>query len=87
MMIRNKEQWKEAIENQKSSGLTIKEYCKNNHICISSFYKQKALLLKEEFSFLPVIVKQDNELIDFRIDDHHILCSKEDLKTILENIL
>ncbi|WP_405317258.1 IS66 family insertion sequence element accessory protein TnpA [Faecalibacillus faecis] len=43
-MIRNKEQWKKAIENQKSSGLTIKDYCMNNHICISSFYKQKALL-------------------------------------------
>ena len=44
MMIRNKEQWMEAIENQKTSGLTIKEYCMNNHICISGFYKQKALL-------------------------------------------
>ncbi len=48
MIIRGKEKWKEVIEAQKQSGLTIKKYCNDNPICISSFYKQKALILEEE---------------------------------------
>jgi len=41
-----------AINNEKYlSGLTIKKYCNDNHICISSFYKQKALILDEENIF------------------------------------
>lgn len=52
MIIRGKEKWKEVIEAQKQSGLTIKKYCNDNHICISSFYKQKALILEEENTFL-----------------------------------
>ena len=55
MIIRGKEKWKEVIEAQKQSGLTIKKYCNDNHICISSFYKQKALILEEENTFLPAI--------------------------------
>ena len=51
MIIRGKEKWKEVIEAQKQSGLTIKKYCNDNHICISSFYKQKALILDEENIF------------------------------------
>ena len=51
MIIRGKEKWKEVIEAQKQSGLTIKKYCNDNPICISSFYKQKALILDEENIF------------------------------------
>ena len=51
MIIRGKEKWKEVIEAQKQSGLTIKNYCNDNPICISSFYKQKALILDEENIF------------------------------------
>ena len=52
MIIRGKEKWKEVIEAQKQSGLTIKKYCNDNPICISSFYKQKALILDEENIFM-----------------------------------
>ena len=75
MIIRGKEKWKEVIEAQKQSGLTIKKYCNDNHICISSFYKQKA-----------VILDKSNDVIDFDID-HHISCSKQNLKILLENLL
>ena len=68
MIIRGKEKWKEVIEAQKQSGLTIKKYCNDNHICISSFYKQKALILEEENTFLPVIIDKSNDVIDFDID-------------------
>lgn len=87
MIIRGKEKWKEVIEAQKQSGLTIKKYCNDNHICISSFYKQKALILDEENIFIPVIIDKSNDVIDFDIDHHHISCSKQNLKILLENLL
>ena len=68
MIIRGKEKWKEVIEAQKQSGLTIKKYCNDNPICISSFYKQKALILDEENIFIPVIIDKSNDVIDFDID-------------------
>ena len=64
MIIRGKEKWKEVIEAQKQSGLTIKKYCNDNPICISSFYKQKALILDEENIFIPVIIDKSNDVID-----------------------
>ena len=63
MIIRGKEKWKEVIEAQKQSGLTIKKYCNDNPICISSFYKQKALILDEENTFLPVIIDKSMMLL------------------------
>ena len=87
MIIRGKEKWKEVIEAQKQSGLTIEKYCNDNHICISSFYKQKALILEEENTFLPVIIDKSHDVIDFDIDHHPISCSKQNLKILLENLL
>ena len=87
MIIRGKEKWKEVIEAQKQSGLTIKKYCNDNPICISSFYKQKALILDEENTFLPVIIDKSNDVIDFDIDRHRIFCSKQNFMILLENLL
>ena len=63
MIIRGKEKWKEVIEAQKQSGLTIKKYCNDNHISISSYYKQKALILEEENTFLPVTIDKSMMLL------------------------
>jgi hypothetical protein len=87
LIIRGKEKWKEVIEAQKQSGLTIKKYCNDNPICISSFYKQKALILDEENIFIPVIIDKSNDVIDFDIDRHRIFCSKQNFKILLENLL
>ena len=87
MIIRGKEKGKEVIEAQKQSGLTIKNYCNDNPICISSFYKQKALILDEENIFIPVIIDKSNDVIDFDIDHYHISCTKQNLKILLENLL
>jgi len=87
LIIRGKEKWKKVIEAQKQSGLTIKKYCNDNPICISSFYKQKALILDEENIFIPVIIDKSNDVIDFDIDRHRIFCSKQNFKILLENLL
>ena len=38
-------------------------YCNDNHISISSYYKQKALILEEENTFLPVIIDKSMMLL------------------------
>ena len=87
MMKKTREQWKEVIEDQKASGLSIEKYCQQSHICVSSFYKYKSLIIKEESSFLPVVVDKDDEMIDCEIDHHHISCSKQHVRVILESLL
>lgn len=87
MITEGKDKWKEVIEAQKQSDLTIKQFCADNHISISCFHKHKSLILKEETSFLPVAVDKNEESVDFEIDHYHISCSKQNLKLILENLL
>ena len=43
--------------------------------------------VEEENTFLPVILDKSNDVIDFDIDHHHISCSKQNLKILLENLL
>lgn len=87
MITEEKDKWKEMIEAQKQSDLSIRQFCADNHISVSCFYKHKALILKEESPFLPVTVDKNEETVDFEIDHHHISCSKQNLKLILENLL
>lgn len=83
----NQSQWIKIIEDQKSSGETVKDYCHKHHIGVSTFYKKKAMLHNNDV-FTPVIVEDNSDhLIEFIIDKHHISCSRHDLKMILENIL
>lgn len=42
------------------------------------------MILEEENTFLSVILDKSNDVIDFDID-HHISCSKQNLKILLEN--
>ena len=49
--------WKKIINSQKESTLTVKEFCRQNNICVSSFYKSKRRLENDELQsdlFVPV---------------------------------
>ena len=39
--------WKKIINSQKESTLTVKEFCRQNNICVSSFYKSKRRLTSD----------------------------------------
>lgn len=54
--------WKKIINSQKESTLTVKEFCRQNNICVSSFYKSKRRLENDELQsdlFVPVEVVDD----------------------------
>lgn len=51
--------WKKIIEDQKESTLSVKEYCKQNNICVFSLCKSKKRLENDKLEnnfFVPVEV-------------------------------
>ncbi|WP_300083019.1 hypothetical protein [uncultured Thomasclavelia sp.] len=68
--------WKKIIEDQKKSTLSVKEYCKQNNICVSSFYKSKKRLEDDSIEnnlFVPVeIVHDTHSIISMNIDGHYL---------------
>lgn len=79
--------WKKTIENQKESTLTVKEYCRQNNICVSSFYKSKRRLENDDLQnhlFVPVEVVHDiPSNISMNIDGHHLEFEPELLDRII----
>lgn len=68
--------WKKIIEDQKSSGLSISEYCHENNITVSLFYSNRKKLLDEVSHndvFLPVkVIEPESTLISMNIDGHTV---------------
>ena len=68
--------WKKIINSQKESTLTVKEFCRQNNICVSSFYKSKRRLENDELQsdlFVPVEVVDDaHPNVSMTIDGHCI---------------
>lgn len=66
--------WKKIINSQKESTLTVKEFCRQNNICVSSFYKSKRRLENDELQsdlFVPVEVVGDaHPNVSMTIDGH-----------------
>ena len=64
--------WKKIVEEQKESTLSIREYCKQNNIPISSFYRQKKSLENDTLEnnlFVPVkIIHEPSSHISMNID-------------------
>ena len=48
--------WKKIINSQKESTLTVKEFCRQNNICVSSFYKSKRRLDGHCIEFDPALL-------------------------------
>lgn len=68
--------WKKIIEGQKESTLSVKEYCKQNNICVSSFYKSKKRLEDDKLEnnlFVPVkVAHETRSIISMNIDGHYL---------------
>ena len=68
--------WKKIINSQKESTLSVKEFCRQNNICVSSFYKSKRRLENDELQsdlFVPVEVVDDaHPNVSMTIDGHCI---------------
>lgn len=68
--------WKKIVEEQKESTLSTREYCKQNNIPISSFYRQKKSLENDTLEnnlFVPVkIIHEPSSHISMNIDGHYL---------------
>lgn len=61
MKRRTLDDWTTLIEQQQASGLTIVDFCKQNKLPTSNFYKYRAKLQKTETA--PKLVKVNSKLI------------------------
>lgn len=68
--------WKKIINSQKESTLTVKEFCRQNNICVSSFYKSKRRLENDDFKvfnlFLSRLWMMPTPMYQWTIDGHCI---------------
>lgn len=90
IMRQNIKDWNTIIQDQLNSGLSVKQYCEDNHIAQSVFYKYRKKLYEDTqqpaiVTFTPVEIK--NEDISFTIDGHYITCERKDVRLLLEVIL
>jgi hypothetical protein len=61
-IFRNQEQWQALIEDQKSSGLTIIDYCHQNQLSTSSFYAARNKTASTHSAFVRTKVTQEVEV-------------------------
>ena len=82
------EEWKPIIENYSHSGMTVEEYCRNQGVCVSSFYKFKKRLNDEhpeDIGFTPVTVVDHafSDEISVCIDGHTLQFNPQLLDRII----
>ena len=80
--------WTQVYKDWEASGLSVKTYCTTNHICISSFYKNKHVLNDQEAdnddkAFQPISIIEQ-ETITFTINGVNITCNRNDISVFME---
>ncbi|WAJ71845.1 IS66 family insertion sequence element accessory protein TnpA [Catenovulum adriaticum] len=58
MQINRTQQWLDLIRQQPSSGLNIQDFCQQNNLATSTFYKYRKLLTAQ-FSFSKVTIQAE----------------------------
>lgn len=88
-MRKTDEEWQSLFAKQRSSGLTVKDFCKENHISVQHYYtmKKKISTNDENNAFVPVSIENNDESISFTVNGFSITCKRDDLHLILEAIL
>ena len=81
-IFRNQEQWLALIEEQKSSGLSILDYCHQNQLSTSSFYAARNKTLSSQSTFVRAKVSQEVE-VEVQVPVPHIELSIGRAKVIL----
>lgn len=61
---RNADQWQEIIIKQKDSNRTVKDYCREQELCLQSFYKWKRKFLKKNESLAPRFIQVSQDSVD-----------------------
>jgi transposase-like protein len=62
-MRRTRAQWRDVVDRQRSSGLSVSEFCRREKTTENSFYRWRRIFAEEaESSFVPVAVVDHREV-------------------------
>lgn len=61
-----KEQWKKLISDCQSSGISVREWCETNGICVQTYYRNLRRLREEICESLPVPVTEPEKPVTFQ---------------------
>lgn len=61
--MKSQEQWQQIFAEQKASGLTIVDYCRQHQLSTSNFYMRRKLLAENETSFVQAKLTQQIEFV------------------------
>ena len=61
--VKSQEKWQQILADQKASGLTIVDYCRQHQLSTSNFYTRRKLLAASEFTFIEAKITQQTELV------------------------
>lgn len=61
-----REQWKSLIKECQSSGMTITAWCKQNSICVQTYYRNLRRLREELCDSLPVSIREPEKPVAFK---------------------
>lgn len=88
---RTRKQWLELFSKQKKSGMSVKEYCKEEGINQNIFYKKRKEYYSRCFVKLPDSISLKQRSIKIKIDDIVIEvdadCSKSCLTQIISSVM
>ena len=82
-----KRNWDQVFKDCEASGMTIADFCKENHISVAAFYKNKKALRDNEsndVTFTQINIQEPEETITFTINDITITCNRKDVFVFLE---
>lgn len=89
--MKEKRDWNQVVKDYEASGMSVKEFCKENHISMVAFYKNKKILKNDESTenieetFTQINI-QDPDLITFTINGIDITCDRSDVRVFLEAV-
>lgn len=87
--MKEKRDWNQVFKEWEASGMTVTDYCKDRHISVAAFYKNKKVLKNKEddqpieVAFTRINV-QELDSITFAINDIIITCNRNDVQVFLE---
>ena len=85
MSEQNKNKWTKIIEDQKQSGLSIVQYCKDHDLNEKTFYRYRTLLGLSPTQILkPVTIESKSDsMIRFYFDDIPVRMNTKDLLRLI----
>ncbi|WDE11854.1 IS66 family insertion sequence element accessory protein TnpA [Thalassomonas haliotis] len=61
--VKSQQQWQQILADQKTSGLTIVDYCRQHQLSTSNFYLRRKQLATAEYTFIEAKITKQTEVV------------------------